>query len=199
MNISIEEAKALMSDESINKLKTMVKPKPSINMGHKMNNDIIMTALCRAVEDNVIHTESVDESIVKLLNSSTNTISAVKLGKILTCIRTVQPDVCCIITMKTADMNEIVKQWIFTGPEVCFNKIFEFTINYFEITPSVVRSKMTEMLKVTIVNNIAQLIAKYNTLETDEEKDAITISINTITRLVNMSNHILLAEFKEYK
>ena len=48
-NISIKEAKAMMSDEAINKLRGMVTPKPTINMGQKVNNDIIVSALCRAI------------------------------------------------------------------------------------------------------------------------------------------------------
>ena len=196
-NISIKDAKAMMSNEAINKLRGMVTPKPTINMGQKVNNDIIMSALCRAIEDNVIHTSSIDERIVKLLNSPTNTISAVKVGQILTQVRKTQPNMCLVITLKTSDMNTTINEWVFTGPTVYFNRMFEYVIDYFEITPSIVRSKMTEMLKTTIVNNVAQLIAKYKSLENESEKNAITISINTITRLVNMSNHILLAEFKE--
>lgn len=198
-NISIEEAKAMMSDEALSRLKEIVTPQPSINMNQKVNNDIIMSALCRAVNDGVIHMDTVDDHIVKLLNSPTNTLSAVKVGNILTQIRKFQPNMCCVITLKSSDMNEKINEWIFTGPEVYFNKIFEYVIDKFEITPSLVRNKMTAMLKTTIVNNVAQLVAKYNSLTDEEEKKHLTISINTVTRLVNMSDHILLAEFKEIK
>ena len=198
-NISIEEAKAMMSDEALSRLKEIVTPQPSINMNQKVNNDIIMSALCRAVNDGVIHMDAVDDHIVKLLNSPTNTLSAVKVGNILTQIRKSQPNMCCVITLKSGDMNEKINEWIFTGPEVYFNKIFEYVIDKFEITPSLVRNKMTAMLKTTIVNNVAQLVAKYNSLTDEEEKKHLTISINTVTRLVNMSDHILLAEFKEIK
>lgn len=196
MSISIEEAQAMMSNESVSKLKNMVTPKPILNMDQKVNNDIIMNALCRAVSDGVINVNSLDEKIIKLLNSPTNTLSAVKVGSILTQIRKTQPNICCVITLKTADMNEVINEWVFTGPKVHFNKMFEFVVEYFKITPTIVRNKMTEMLKTTIVNNVAQLIAKYNSLETDKEKEELTISISTITRLVNMSDHILIAEFK---
>ena len=199
MSITLEDAKAMMSDEAILKLKNMVTPKPVVNMDHKVNNDIIMSALCRAVEDGVINVNSLNEKIIKLLNSPTNTLSAVKVGSILTHVRKSQPNICCIITLKTADMNTVLNEWVFTGPDVYFNKIFEYVVDYFKITPTIVRNKMTEMLKTTIVNNVAQLIAKYNTLESEEEKQALTISISTVTRLVNMSDHILLAEFKELK
>lgn len=198
-SMSIEEAKAMMSGEAISKLKDIVSPQPVVNMNQKVNNDIIMSALCRAITDGVIHMDSVDDKIIKLLNSPTNTVSAVKVGSILTQIRKTQPNMCCVITLKSGDMNEVIKEWTFTGPEVYFNKIFEFVIEYFEITPSIVRNKMTTMLKTTIVNNVAQLVAKYTSLTDEEEKKQLTISINTITRLVNMSDHILLAEFKEVK
>lgn len=198
-NISIEEAKAMMSGEAISKLKDIVTPQPIVNMNQKVNNDIIMSALCRAVSDDVIHMSSIDDKIIKLLNSPTNTLSAVKVGSILNQVRKSQPNMCCVITLKTSDMNDTINEWIFTGPEVYFNKIFEFVIEYFEITPSMVRNKMTTMLKTTIVNNVAQLVAKYTSLTDEEEKKQLTISINTITRLVNMSDHILLAEFKEVK
>lgn len=199
MSLTLEDAKAMMSDEAILKLKNMVTPKPVVNMDHKVNNDIIMSALCRAVDDGVINVNSLNEKIIKLLNSPTNTLSAVKVGSILTHVRKSQPNICCIITLKTADMNTVLNEWVFTGPDVYFNKIFEYVVDYFKITPTIVRNKMTEMLKTTIVNNVAQLIAKYNTLESEEEKQELTISISTVTRLVNMSDHILLAEFKELK
>lgn len=198
-NISIEEAKAMMSDDAISKLKDIVTPQPIVNMNQKVNNDIIMSALCRAVSDDVIHMSSIDDKIIKLLNSPTNTLSAVKVGSILNQVRKSQPNMCCVITLKSSDMNDTINEWTFTGPEVYFNKIFEFVIEYFEITPSMVRNKMTTMLKTTIVNNVAQLVAKYTSLTDEEEKKQLTISINTITRLVNMSDHILLAEFKEVK
>jgi hypothetical protein len=49
------------------------------------------------------------------------------------------------------------------------------------------------MFKMTIVNNVAQLLGKYETLKTDEERKEVSISISTITRLVNMSHHLLYA------
>ena len=198
-NISIEEAKAMMSDGAISKLRDIVIPQPIVNMNQKVNNDIIMSALCRAVSDDVIHMSSLNERIIKLLNSPTNTLSAVKVGGILSHVRKTQPNMCCVITLKTGDMNTIINEWVFTGPEVYFNKIFEFVVEYFEITPAIVRNKMTNMLKTTIVNNVAQLVAKYASLDDEEEKKQLTISISTVSRLVNMSDHILLAEFKEVK
>lgn len=199
MSLSIEDAKNMMSKESVDHLKNMVNPKPVINIDQKVNNDIIMSALCRAVTDDVIHVNSLNEKIIKLLNSPTNTLSAVKLGEILQQVRESQPNMCCIITLKSSDMETLINEWVFTGPKVYFNNIFEFVVNYFNITPNIIRNKMAEMLKTTIVNNVAQLVAKYNNLDNEEEKKKLTISINTITRLVNMSDHLLLAEFKDVK
>lgn len=196
-NISLADAKAMISEESVSKLKEIVTPKVMLNMDTKVNNDIIMSALCTAVSNGVIKMTSLDDRLIKLLNSPTNTLSSTKLGSILTHIRETQPKMCCVITLKSGDMTEVVQEWTFTGPTVYFNKIFEFVVQEFNITPSIVRNKMTEMLKATIVNNVAQLVAKYASLETEEEKKAITISISTITRLVNMSGYLLMAEFKD--
>lgn len=196
-NISLEDAKSMISKEQISKLKSVVTPKPVINTDTKVNNDIIMSALCNAVDKGVIKMSSMDDRLIKLLNSSTNTLSASKLGSILTHLREHQPTMACIITMKTADMSDVIEEWVFTGPTVYFNKMFEFVIDYFKITPTIIRNKMVDMLKTTIVNNVAQLVAKYTSLDSDDEKLRITISISTVTRLVNMSNHLLMAEFKE--
>ena len=195
-NISLAEAKSMLSDASISKLKEMVTYRPIINMDAKVNNDILMAALCMAVNTGVIKVTSLDEKIIKLLNSSTNTLSSRKLGDILTHIRKIQPKRACVISIKTSDMKDVVNEWVFTGPNVSFIKMFEFVINHFEITPQMIRQKMTKQLKSTIVNNVAQLVARYKTLENDDEKKNLTISISTVTRLVNMADHLLIAEFK---
>ena len=194
-NISLEDAKAMVSSESLSRLKSVVTPKPIINMEAKVNNDILMSALCTAVSNGVIKQSSLDDRLIKLLNSATNTLSAGKLGDILSHLRTVQPNMSCVITLMEPDMSDVVNEWVFIGPDVYFNKLFEYVIEHFEITPTIVRNKMTEMLKPTIVNNVAQLIAKYNSITDEKEKQNITISISTITRLVNMSGYILMAEF----
>lgn len=192
--ISLEEAKAMMTEDSINKLKEIVVVKPTINLEKKVNNDILMQALCRAVTEGIIHPESIDERLMKLLNSATNTLSAVKVGHILTSVRKYQPNMCCVITIMSGDMEETLNEWVYTGPDVSFNNIFEYVVETFNITPTMVRNKMTETLKPTIVNNIAQLIAKY---AVTEDKSELTISINTISRLVNMTNNLIFAEFTE--
>ena len=137
---------------------------------------------------------SLDDKTIKLLNSPTNTLSQAKLGEILSKIREYQPNMVCVISLMTQDMSKTLHEWVFTGPITKFNKMFETVIRDFSITPASIRAKMVNTLKPTIVNNIAQLIAKY---ENTDDKEDINVSINTITRLVNMEEHLLFAEFKE--
>lgn len=195
--MTIEEAKAMISKENVDRLKNVVAPRPEVNISNKANADIIMSALCAAVVNGIIKEASLDDTIIKLLNSSTSTLSAVKVGKILTTLRETQPKMCCVITLRSGDGKEIIKDWIFTGPEVYFNRIFEYVVREFNITPAIIRSKLGAMYKMTIVNNVAQLLGKYETLKTEEERKNVPISISTITRLVNMSQHLLYAEFAE--
>lgn len=191
--MTIEEAKAMLTTDAMEHLKKIVIPAPVINTSNKSNNDILMQALCSAAETGVIKPPAIDDKLLKLLNSSTNTLSPSKLGSILEHVRKTQPNMRCVITVKTADMK-VLKEWTFIGPECNLNVIFEFVVDEFDITPQVIRSKMTTMLKPTIVNNIAQLVAKYETLDEDDRR-TIPVSITTITRLVNMSDHMLFAEF----
>ena len=194
MNITLEQAKAMMTKESIEKLKEVVTSHPNINMENKVNCDILMQALCRAVAEEVIIPEALDDRLVKLLNAKTNTLSPIKLGDILTHIRKHQPKLACILTMLDARDDTVIREWIFVGPEVNFTSVLGDVIKIFDITPSVVRTKMTETLKPTIVNNIAQCVAKYLNKKDNEE---MNVSITTISRLVNMSDHLLYADFKE--
>ena len=194
MNITLEQAKAMMTKESIEKLKEVVTSHPNINMENKVNCDILMQALCRAVAEEVIIPEALDDRLVKLLNAKTNTLSPIKLGDILTHIRKHQPKMACILTMLDARDDTVIREWIFIGPEVNFTEVLGDVIKIFDITPSVVRTKMTETLKPTIVNNIAQCVAKYLNKKDNEE---MNVSITTISRLVNMSDHLLYADFKE--
>ena len=63
--MTLEEAKSLMTPEALNKLKDVVSERPQINMGNKANNDILMAALCKAVEDGVVLPESLSEKTIK--------------------------------------------------------------------------------------------------------------------------------------
>jgi hypothetical protein len=192
--MTLEEAKSLMTPEALNKLKDVVSERPQINMGNKANNDILMAALCKAVEDGVVLPESLSEKTIKLLNAKTNTLSPKKLGSILKEIRESQPNiVCCISLIKPIDAT--IQTWIFKDKNVDFLDIFVFIIEYFKLTPNQVRTEMCKFLKPTIVNNIAQLVAKYQYGDENDKKD-INVSITTLTRLANMCKHMLLAEFK---
>ena len=193
-NISLEEAKSLMSEASLDNLKNVVTTKPVINMDKKTSNDILMQALCKAVTDDVIHDTSLDSKLVKLLNAETNSISQMKLGEVLTSIRKKQPNMACVIQLLTPDMGRVLEEWVFTGPIVSFDGIFEYVIKKFDITPQTIREKLSQMLKPTIANNIGQFVSRY--LNHDDDDDLV-VSITTISRLVNMEGHIILAEFKE--
>lgn len=195
--MTLEEAKQMISKDNVDRLKNVVTPKPTVSINSKTNTDIIMSALCTAVQSGVIKESSLDISIIKLLNSSTSTLSAVKVGKILSILRKHQKNMTCTITLKTSDAQTIVEEWVFTGPEVYFNKIFEFVVDKFDITPAKIRNELGKMFQMTIVNNVAQFLGKYETLKTEEERKKENISISTITRLVNMSHHLLYAEFVE--
>ena len=184
----------MMTKESIEEIKEVVTSHPNINMENKVNCDILMQALCRAVAEEVIIPEALDDRLVKLLNAKTNTLSPIKLGDILTHIRKHQPKMACILTMLDARDDTVIREWIFVGPEVNFTEVLGDVIKIFDITPSVVRTKMTETLKPTIVNNIAQCVAKYLNKKDNEE---MNVSITTISRLVNMSDHLMYADFKE--
>ena len=199
-SISLEEAKSLINNDSLSKLKDVVYAKPTVDIHQKANCDILMSALCKAVADGVIRQSSLDDRIIKLLNASTATLAARKLKDILVQVRDTQPHMVCIITLKTGGLQpETVAEWMFDGStEISFVGIFGYVVDKFNITPQSVRSKLSEMLKGTIVNNVAQLVAKYNN-STDEERSALNISISTVTRLVNMSEHLLYAEFVEVK
>lgn len=192
MEITLEQAKAMMTKEALEKLNKVVVSHPTINVEKKANCDILMQALCRGVVDEVIHVESLDDRLVKLLNAKTNTLSPTKLGEILTTIRKKQPKIACVIEVREPVNDDVVKKWVFVGPEVKFTKMLEDVIKIFEITPTLVRTKMTETLKPTIVNNIAQTVARF--LNGDPEQN---VSVTTVSRLVNMCGYLIYAEFKE--
>lgn len=195
--MTLEEAKKLMTPEALSNLREVTTSRPTINMDNKANNDILMNALCKAVSEGFILIDSLDDKTVKLLNAKTNTLSPSKLGDIISHVRESQPNIGCVISL-VKPINETVKIWTFTDKKVNFIDIFAFVLDYFELTPNLVRTKMGEMLKPTIVNNIAQLVAKYQYGD-ENDKAEINVSITTLTRLVNMCNHMLFAEFKKVK
>ena len=122
----------------------------------------------------------------------TNTLSPSTLGEILEHVRKTQPKMCCVIRIAEPKNDTILKKWIFTGPTCRFSGMLGEIIKMFEITPALVRNKMSETLKCTIVNNIAQCVAKYNNGDPDNN-----VSITTVTRLVNMCDHLIYADFED--
>lgn len=191
--MTLEEAKNLMSESSLEKLRSVVAQHVDIDVSKKVNNDLIMTALCTAVVlDGKIKPESIDDRLLKLLNSDTNTISDSKLSDIMHSIHETQRYITCIVTLMNNEFEKI-NEWILYE-DFRFNEIFEFILNYYKITPQLIRSQMITTLKPTIVNNIGQLVSKYQQ-STPEEKQKIHISITTINRLVTMSGGILNVTF----
>lgn len=192
--ITLEEAKAMMTKENIEHLHDITTVKPDIDFSHKVNNDIIMAALCKAVADGVIKPTSISDRLTKLLNSETNTISQSKLEEILHSIHDFQPNIRCCVTVY--DHNMIPKhEWEFSD-KVSFLSMFDWVVNNYEITPVDIRKRLTQTLKTTIVNNVSQLVSKWRK-STLEERSKMVISITTIQRLVNMTGDILQAEFYE--
>lgn len=196
--MTLEEAKKLMTPEALENLHNVVDIRPTIDLSKKVNNDLLMSAFCKAVTDGVIKETSLNERLVKLLNSETNTISQTKLKEVLDIIHIKQPNMHCVITMDEyidGTMRRVF-EWDYFEGDVNFNTAFEEVLTHYKITPSDVRQKMTATLKSTIVNNVSQLVSRYYKA-TDEERAKIVISISTIHRLVNMCNGILLATFEE--
>jgi hypothetical protein len=195
MNKSIEEAKALMCPDAIDNLKHVISTQEKIDMSKKVNGDAIMVALCKSINDELIKVSSLSSTLIKMLNSSTNTISQSKLGEILDQVRKSQPNIICVMKLTTGDMTNVINTWRFDTSDSChFNEMFEFVVSYFGITPQMVREKLSKLLKPTIANNIGQFLVKY---DMSKHKEELVVSITTIARLVNMENHILRVEFIE--
>lgn len=192
--LTLDEAKAMLTKENLEHLHDITTVKPDIDFSHKVNNDIIMAALCKAVADEVIKPLSITERLAKLLNSETNTISQSKLEEILCSIHNFQPDIKCCVTVYDHDM--IPKhEWEFSD-KVSFLPMFDWVVNNYNITPVDIRKRLTQTLKTTIVNNVSQLVSKWRKSSL-EERASMVISITTVQRLVNMTGDILQAEFYE--
>lgn len=195
MAMTLEEAKGLLTADAVKNLHEVVDVKPVIDFSKKVNNDIIMSALCRGVDCGVIKLSTLNDRLVKLLNSETNTISQTKLKEILDIMHIRQPNLYCYMWLDTCDGICMDKQfeWFYKD-EVNFVQQFADILNFYQITPSDVRRKMTETLKPTIVNNVSQLVSKFYKLPPEEQRQMV-ISISTIQRLANMCGGMLNAEF----
>lgn len=191
--MTLDEAKALMQPTAIQHLKDMVAENVVIDTSKKSACDILMSAFIKAVEDDVIHKLSLNQAFVNMLNSTTNTMSQSKLGDLMKLLNERQPEIGCVFTLYDGNM-EPIEEWIFKTPNPKFNGMFEYVITYFNITPAMIREKLAMVLKQTIANNIAQFCLKY---QTTDNHDDMVVSVTTITRLVNMMNHIITCEFRE--
>ena len=201
MTLSLEQAKALMTVESSEKLRHVVDNTiTTIDFSNKVNKDIIMGAMCRAVESGLIRINDLDDKLIKLLNSDTNTMSYSKLIYALNTIHATNPRIVCEISIykPASPKARLVRLWNIYDNKTTFNDIFEFVLKEFNISPHDIRVEMTKTLKPTVVNNVAQLAANF-LKSNKEERKKIIISIVAITRLVNMSNHLIYANFKKLK
>lgn len=197
--MTIDEAKGMMTPAATSKLHEIVEAKPSVDSSHKVNNDILMAAFCKAVSTGVIKQTSLNARLIKLLNSETNTISQSTLGEILSIVREKQPNISCQVTMSDSIPDlKVLMNWGFCDSDVSFIQMFADVLKYWQITPADVRHKMTETLKETIVNNVSQTVSRFYKA-TKEEREKMVISITTIHRLVNMNGGVLTAEFVDPK
>lgn len=169
--MTIEEAKALMSPEALEHLNEVVCPW-DINI-EKKDCDIVMSALCKSVTENVVKKTSLDENTVQILNSDTSTLTAQKLVDALTAIRKHQ-DVVCFIFLKYHDKKVVFD--IGDGIST-YNHIFDWVVDTCEVTSIGIRKNMNEKYKASVINNIAQLIPKHHNNPDDP------ISIKNITRI----------------
>ena len=182
--MTIEEAKTLMSPEALEHLNEVVCPW-EINI-EKKDCDIVMSALCRAVTDNIIKKTSLDENTVQLLNSDTSTLTAQKLVDALTAIRKYQ-DVVCFIFLKYHDEKVVFD--IGDGIST-YNHIFDWVVNTCDVTSIGIRKNMNGKYKASVINNIAQLITKHH-INPNEP-----ISIKNITRIFTSYNGIITCSIK---
>jgi hypothetical protein len=195
--MDINEAKALINEEAIEHLKKVITNEEKIDTSTKLNGDAIMIAFCDAINNSVIKPSSLSEMTIKMLNSSTQSISQSKLGEILDYVHKNQPNIVCDIKIIPVDGNLPIQMWRFESSKDCkFNSIFEFVVTEFKITPSMVREQLSKLLKPTIANNIGQFVAKY---QSSTHKDELVVSITTIARLANMCGYKIICEFKNEK
>ena len=182
--MTIEEAKALMSPEALEHLNEVVCPW-EINI-EKKDCDIVMSALCRAVTNNIIKKTSLDENTVQILNSDTSTLTAQKLVDALTAIRKYQ-DAVCFIFLKYHDEKVVFD--IGDGIST-YNHIFDWVVKTCDVTSIGIRKNMNEKYKASVINNIAQLVPKHRTNPDDP------ISIKNIARIFTSYGGIITCLIK---
>lgn len=193
--MTIEEAKQLMTPESINHLKELTNELKEIDVSKKKHCDIIMWALIHAImTDGVISHSSLDDALVNMMNSSTRTVSCSKLKSVMKTIKSSQK-LKCYFDIFEANGHTLIKRFEFDNTKnKNFNYILDFVLEHFKITPQKIKETLTEHFKPTVVINIYTLINKYVNA-TEEERDEFKVSILTITRLVNMVDHVIVCKF----
>lgn len=195
--MTIEEAQKLLTPEAVNHLKELTSETKDIDVSRKKNCDIIMSAMIKAIlEDGSILQSSLDDTLINMMNSSTRTISCSKLKSVMKTIKESQK-LTCSFDIYEADGVTSVKHFEFDNKKnKNFNYILDYVLDHFKVTPQLIKEKLTEQFKPTVVINIYTLINKYVNA-TDAEKDEFKVSILTITRLVNMMNHIIICKFSK--
>lgn len=195
--MTIEEAQKLLTPEAVNHLKELTSETKDIDVSRKKNCDIIMSAMIKAIlDDGSILQSSLDDTLINMMNSSTRTISCSKLKSVMKTIKESQK-LTCSFDIYEADGVTSVKHFEFDNKkDKNFNYILDYVLDHFKITPQMIKEKLIEHFKPTVVINIYTLINKYVNA-TDAEKDDFKVSILTITRLVNMMNHIIICKFSK--
>lgn len=195
--MTIEEAKQLLTPDSINHLKELTTEVRDIDVSRKKHCDIIMSALIRAIcEENIIAYSSLDDTLISMMNSSTRTVSCSKLKSIMKTIHASQK-LKCTFEIYESDSTTLVQRFEFDNTKNDnFNYILDFVLENFKITPQRIKDELTEHFKPTVVINIYTLINKYINA-TEEARTSFKVSILTITRLVNMTNHLIVCKFSK--
>ena len=169
--MTLEEAKAKMTPEALEHLNEVVCPW-DINIDKK-DCDIVMSALCSAVTNNVIKKTSLDENAVQILNSDTSTLTAPKLHDILNTIHNHQ-DIICLIFLKYKDKKVVFN----IGESInTYNTIFDWVVETCGVTSVGIRKNMMGRYKSSVINNIAQLVPKHRVNPNEP------ISIKNVTRI----------------
>lgn len=172
--MTVEEACALMTPAAYEHLHEVV-CEYEIDTSKKKDCDIVMSALCKSVENNVIKKTSLDDKIVQILNSDTATLTAEKLSGILNTIRSRQ-NIVCLIYLKYKDKKVVFDM----DPTIkSYNRIFDWVIRNCNVTSVGIRELLKDRYKATTINNVAQILQKHSANPLDE------VSIKNITRIFN--------------
>ena len=172
--MTLQEAKNLLTQENLEHLREVICPfEVNIN---KKDCDVVMSALCTAIQSNIIKIPSLDENAVALLNSDTSTLTAMKLLSILKTVNQHQ-DICCVIT---CEYHGIRKTFVFThnNDTLSYNGIYHWVLETCDVTSKGIRQHMEGRYKPSVINNIAQILPKV------EKNPNEIVSIKNISRIL---------------